>query len=383
MQKTNQTLCSKAWTDVNIAFGTKKLRHCCKSTYELFPDKLTSDFFNNSIAIQQRRNDLLNGIENSQCEYCWDSREKTGTSYRDHRNTWRSPSDVSENIEVIEIMLDNLCDMSCIYCDEGSSHKIAQEKNLEHHVQRPSEENYAAFLDWLSTLDYEYTLSFLGGELTYSKNFYYFLSLLASDQRFNQRKIYLALMTNGNTTNSQLDKFIELYDRLPDKWELYIVFSNEAIETQSELVRWGLDWDRYQTNMERYLSYNRVSTIGLCPTVSLFTMTGIVDYLHWSFEIIRKHNKKVCITGNWVNDGILHPGHSKRIEVIPILRELVYLNQDLFYSDKWYTECQTWINQLEIVLGTKTYTDRELNDFLQTMAKQKQSDKIFNLTKYL
>jgi len=382
--KTSNTLCSKAWTDLNIRFGSNQLRHCCKAKSQKFPDELTTDFFNNNPDIIQRRQDLINGIENNQCQSCWNSYKSTGTSYREHRNQWHSVADISHELQHIEIMLDNLCDMSCIYCTEHSSHKIAQEKGLSSRVQSPNVEHYSVFLDWLATLDYEYNLSFLGGELTYSKNFYNFLDALVNDSRFNNKKIYLSLMTNGNTNATQLDKLFELYNSIPDSWNFLMVFSNEATHELSELVRWGLDWNLYADNFERYLSYSKVKTIGLCPTLSLFTVKGLYDYLDWAFACIRKHNKKVLLTGNWVDgDTILSPAYSTRIDMIPQLKTLIVDNKDLFESDRWYNECLQWIDQVSKILNTKQYTQQQLDEFLHSMSIQKKSDKVYKLVDFV
>jgi hypothetical protein len=380
----NRTLCSKAWTDVNISFSKQELRHCCKANHEKFPENITPNFFNNSPGIVKRRQDLLSGIENIQCDSCWKSYRETGTAYREHNNKWQTFDDVTDDLEIIEIMLDNLCDMSCIYCTEHSSHRIAQELGLPNRVQTPVEDHYKVFLDWLSTIDYEYVLSFLGGELTYSKNFYKFLNLLIHDTRFNNKKIHLSLMTNGNTLSSQLDKFFSLYDQIPDNWNLIIFFSNEATGELSEIVRWGLDWNTYAENFKKYLTHDRIETIGLCPTPSLFTVSGLEEYLMWAFDIIRSHNKKVLITGNWVDgDTILSPAYSNNTIVPNKIKKLVIQNSDLFVNEKWYNNCLTWTDQLEKILNTKTYTKLELTEFLDTMAYQKKSEKIYKLLNYV
>ena len=36
MVPVKKTLCSKSWTDLNIDFSKRKLRHCCKTIFEPF-----------------------------------------------------------------------------------------------------------------------------------------------------------------------------------------------------------------------------------------------------------------------------------------------------------------------------------------------------------
>lgn len=380
----NNTLCSKAWTDLNISFSKRELRHCCKSKHESFPTELDIDFFNNSPGIVERRQDLISGIANSQCDSCWQSYKQTGTAYREHNNQWTTVSDINPNLEFIEVMLDNLCDMSCVYCDEKSSHKIAQEKGLPNRLQVPNEAEYHVFLDWLATLDYEYVLSFLGGELTYSKNFYKFLDMLLTDDRFKQKNLYLSLITNGNTNTDQLDRFFQLYEKIPNNWTFFMFFSNEATGELSEIVRWGLDWERYKQNFNRYLSYDKIKTVGLCPTPSMFTVDALAEYFTWAFDTIRKYNKKVIVTGNWVDGDLMpSPMYASNKSVMQDVRSVLEKNKDLFTSNDWYDNCLTWTYQLEKIINTRPYTISELNNFLDRLALQKKSAKIYKLNDYL
>jgi hypothetical protein len=104
----NKTLCSSAWTDINLDFANRTIRHCCKSLEVPFPETLTVDFFNNSERINQTRKDLLNGIQTPDCIRCWDDYKSTSTAYRDFKNEWGLYSKVNNKIEFIEIFLDNL-----------------------------------------------------------------------------------------------------------------------------------------------------------------------------------------------------------------------------------------------------------------------------------
>ena len=82
----NNTICSGAWTDVNINFFDRFVRHCCRANEEFFPNKLDSKFFNQSQGVTDRRIDLINGKQHHQCSKCWKDYETTGTAYRDIKN---------------------------------------------------------------------------------------------------------------------------------------------------------------------------------------------------------------------------------------------------------------------------------------------------------
>ena len=80
--------CSKSWTDVTINFKNRKLGNCCKSQYYSLPDDYTSDFFDNSIHVQTRRQETLNGIQNKDCISCWKEINKGKSSFMDWMNEW-------------------------------------------------------------------------------------------------------------------------------------------------------------------------------------------------------------------------------------------------------------------------------------------------------
>ena len=60
------TFCSKAWSDVNIDFAQRNVRHCCKSVEEVMPQQLDATFFNASPGILERREALQAGVEHAQ-----------------------------------------------------------------------------------------------------------------------------------------------------------------------------------------------------------------------------------------------------------------------------------------------------------------------------
>jgi organic radical activating enzyme len=367
----NQTYCSKAWTDVNIDFSKRTVRHCCKSESEQFPATPTIDFFNNSPGIVQRRNDLITGIQNSQCSFCWDSYKTTGSAYRDSVNT----NEINPPIKYVEVLLDNICDMACLYCSADSSHKIAQEQGLAQKVSTPDENDYAIFFDWLATINSELRLSFLGGEPTYSKNFYKFINMMLNDDRFNQKEIRIIIITNGNTSVTMMDKFLNLVDSFPLTWKFIITVSNESTHHQSELVRHGLKWDTFETNVKRYLSHPRLFRIALCPTLCVLTLDYFDDFLTWFFALVRQYNKKVVITGNSVNDGMLTISKAAldNKSVVEIYRNNISQNSDLIIDvDSVYN----WLDQIYTAIGSETLDTKAFNDFITTKAQQKSDPRV-------
>ena len=389
MASVNNTLCSKAWTDLNIDFAKRKLRHCCKTIFEPFPDDLNFDFFNSSIKILERRKALLAGIEHPDCNHCWISYANTGTAYRDFENRWKSVDDRSTAITFIEIMLDNICDMSCIYCDADFSSKIASEKKLKRPLLNPLEKDLQVFIDWLIFIlpkqKRHVTLSFLGGEITYSKNFFIFIEKLIAAKELHDVSITFSCLTNGNSKPENLQRMLNVFDTIPEKWAVNMCMSSEGTGKVGQLVRWGLNWETFKYNFEQYLQHPRIEFVCLSPTPCLFTIPSMLDYFKWAFSTVKKHNKKLTIAGNWIvyptEIDVARCGLDKKDYVEDTI-QLCIDNKDLFAYDNAYTDCITWLKTLKQRIGTMPLDEDMLNKFLEQKSFEK-NDTIHSLRNYI
>lgn len=384
-----KTLCSAAWYDINIDFGAKTLSHCCKSEREPFPEKVTEEFFNNSFHIQKLRQDLTNGIENSACNFCWNSYKETGTAYRDFKNKWIDDSNINNNVNNIEITLDNICDMACVYCDATSSSRIAQELGHKHVMNVPNEEHMQTFINWFESVALKQSfipLSFLGGEISYSKNFYKFMELILQKESIHESRINFSVLTNGNATAKNQKKLLDLFDSLPKDWGISLGISNESTGDVAESVRYGLDWQRFQSNFIDYINHPRLVNVTLAPTPNIFTVKHMHDYFAWCIQELRKTNTKLAIFGNWVNwPNELDPSRldtSYKEYVIQCLN-LIETNKDLFLDTGQYNHTYKWLEQLLARIGTQKQNNEELDNWISMIAKQKKDDKLLKLREYI
>jgi len=375
--------CSGSWTDVNINFFNRLIRHCCKSQIEKFPKNLTIDFFNSSPGIIKRRIDSLNNLQNDQCVDCWDDYKLTGTSYKDLKNSWKSLNDFSKKISYIEIKLDNICDLSCVYCGPEESTKIAYEQGIKKVNQNKFlHKDLDVFFEWLDTIDLNNTyISFLGGEPIYSNNFYLFVNKLKENNA--DKFITLNVLTNGNTSSTYIKKVDNLLNNLPNNWKFVISFSNESFGGVSELIRWGLDWDRFCKNFEFYIKHSRLERITIVPTINIFSIKSLFDFFSWVFKILQKYNKKTLVYGNWVVtptelDIARCPYEYKEKinEVIKLFYENECVNSNFDLSI-------TWLEKMKDRVATKEQDYEMLDRWFDRMYTFKKDNKIFNLKKFL
>ena len=84
-----------------------------------------------SVQFNELRKDLLSGIQNPACEYCWRMEERTGQS---PRTTAIEPLAMSRvqttpKLKKIDTMIDESCNLRCRMCTPSVSNSLRQDYN--------------------------------------------------------------------------------------------------------------------------------------------------------------------------------------------------------------------------------------------------------------
>jgi wyosine [tRNA(Phe)-imidazoG37] synthetase (radical SAM superfamily) len=393
-----KTYCSKSWTDININFYNRTLRHCCKSAEYLFPEQLTVDFINNSSQIQTRRIESLQGVAHADCASCWKSMAATGSSYRDWMNVWDDHYIATNRaqlndaaVKIIDIELDTTCDMSCIYCFADTSSKIAQEEGVEL-KSKFNDQDYAVFKQWiaeyLSRTDHlhdDIVFNFLGGEPTASKRFYDLIAFIESAAVNSTLDITIALCTNANTKPYLMKKLQSAIDNSRLLWSISV--SNEAFGQDAELVRWGLDWERFENTIVSYMSNPKITMFSLTPSLNALNLKTFPAYVKWIHDLFDTHcnNKALAWYGNYIE-------HPKELDIANLPKDhIVYLDQVLaivadYKHDVKYrslAQFEQFIESMKQRIGSINNPNHkeELAEFLNRKQRVKKTDKLSILLK--
>ena len=116
------------------------------------------------------------------------------------------------------LTFDNICDQSCIYCGPRDSTRWASELNISNFNKNINSKFISEFIKYLNDLycndkiNGSITIQILGGEPTYSNNFYNFLeNMLYTDIGQNEKKCGLnfSITSNLNTNGKKQELFIE------------------------------------------------------------------------------------------------------------------------------------------------------------------------------
>lgn len=394
----NTTYCSKSWTDINIDFESRTLRHCCKAEGHSFPEKLTEQYISLGDIVKERRQQSLQNIAHSDCNSCWDNYAKGNSAYRDWANRWDDTflknnewriNDDDKFIHYVEIKTDRTCDLACLYCSAGSSSKIAQEEGVTIE-DATNEDDYTVFKSWIKNYITREDINaeqivfiFLGGEPTASERFYELVDYIEDSAKLTKKKIRLEICTNANSKKFLMDKVIARMDTSVLSWGIGI--SNESFGEDAEGIRHGLNWQRFGENFKRYIQHPKTELIVMSPTVNIFNLKTFHLYITWVYEQFRLYapEKEFTWYGNFISwpDELdishLPADYVKYIE----LAEQAFLketgNEQHLYKENFVTFMDTMKQRLATAYNPE-YKQVAI-DFLQRKQTVKKTDKLIRL----
>jgi MoaA/NifB/PqqE/SkfB family radical SAM enzyme len=393
-----KTQCSKSWTDINIDFKNRSLRHCCKAKTYDFPDNPGIDFFDNSSQIQERRQHTLNGIQHQDCNSCWSELNSGNPAYKDWMNAWTEDEfnarDLSKpHVNYIEIELDNTCDLSCVYCNAESSSKIAQEENIII-VDNTRSNDIEQFKLWLEKVAVNNSnnpdrtiINFLGGEPTASKLFYELLDAIQDiSKKHPDFKLQMEICTNCNSKKYLMDKLIACIDSSSsDSIDWAISISNESYGDDSELIRYGLNWNRFVDNLVRYITHPKVVCINFSITINALSLRTFAKYIDFVQTLFATHapTQSFGWIGNYVSNpdaldikflSIEHKQH-----IIAAREQIDLVKDNKFFRN--YSKFSKFLTEMERRIASEYNPNykKELQEFIDYKQRVKRTNKLTRL----
>lgn len=330
------------WAYPVIKYSGGQVRTCCRT----FPNEVISDemllelginAFINSPELQQRRLEMLSGIRHPSCKSCW-KLEVTGVkSFRSKVEDFTryiheregGPNDFSEIVrnkekylmstkpQMLEIQIDNICDLKCIYCNEEYSSRWESENKMDagytpsaHTMTKDSSPLFKkTFWSWFQSISSDLKcLNLIGGEPTLSPKFYEILDKLLSDEIQCSPHLVISIVSNFNSNESRFNKFTSYLSRLSKKYTLSIDASCEALSKRGEFIRQGLDWEIFQKNVNSMVdvmrsipSENRNHNFGIQVTNNILSVSSINDFLNWVHSIVELKKHPIHLRQNIVS----------------------------------------------------------------------------------
>jgi MoaA/NifB/PqqE/SkfB family radical SAM enzyme len=296
----SKTFCIYPWIHLH-AYPTGEAYPCCAAKMQhpvgnCRQKTLEEIYFDEPM--EQLRHNMLNEIESSACEHCYEQENSGFFSQRKSANKHHGQhikriTDGEFRMSYWDIRFSNLCNLSCRSCGHIFSSSWYQDQTILAGPEWASQNKPLNFAGktkidmWeqlIPHLDYVEQIYFAGGEPLMMEEHYNILDELERRGRFDVRLIY-----NTNFTH------IKLKDRTVfDYWRKFksvaVGASLDAMGPRAEYIRKGTNWDIVERNRQQMLETCPEVDFYISPTLSIMNAWHLPDF----------HRA-------WVDNGFLRP----------------------------------------------------------------------------
>lgn len=387
LQNTKQELdtispsfCAAKWKQVTMHLQNGMNHSCHHPKTHVVPVNeilVNPTALHNSLYKKQQRKDMLEGKRPAECDYCWRVEDEGQGSLSDRvyksADAWANPfiSDIAskpwdDNVDpsYVEVSFSHVCNFKCSYCAPHISSKWMDE--IETHGAYPTSTRYnnldylknesmipipnreynpyvEAFWKWWPTM-YRNLQHFriTGGEPLLSKDTFKVLDYIIENPNPN---LSFSINSNMNPPEKIFDAFLEKIKIIINekKVKSFKIFTSaEAHGKQSEYIRFGMDYNKWLSNIHRV--YREIPEIEftVMSTYNIFSLTSYIPFLKDVLDIKREY-------GHYSNDRnpmlldipyLRYPDHQAVFIMEPNMLDMLYdqvtyIYQNLEYKN-WY-----------------------------------------------
>jgi len=436
LNKISPSLCAAKWERLTL-YLYNGYNHSC---HHPIPHKIPlEEVKNNPAALHNTlfkknvRKQMCNGIQPSECSYCWEVEKLGQTSDRIYKSSYDYSQKFLEQIETktitelteqdyypsyVEIAFDNTCNFKCMYCGPAISSSIYQDillngpypvKTFNNDIENvkeklPTKESakvYSnAFWKWWPTLkDKLHTLRITGGEPLLSKDMWKLLDAIISDPLPN---INICINTNLGQRPELINKFIHKCNQLENKVKSLTIYHSidTGIPHHAEYIRKGLDYRLYCNNLENLceninwpvniicmITVTNISAIGLQALLKyIFALRSQFCNIHnISFETTHLHDPEFMqvrlgndYTTTYINNALTFVKNitaEHRLKDAPLDLQNIYkkyYKQFPYFTEKNFLKMKRLLSftQSNFTKEKETFLKKEFNSFFQEYDKR-------------
>ena len=305
---------------------------CCSGTYTWGnhlnrnpkePKRTIKEIINSEDA-QNIRDDIANAKINSYCDGCAKEENIFGLSQRGHFDRVKINPNKFE-LRTLDLRWSNLCNFSCIYCDEDFSSSWAKKKGMGLNKENVTSQKQIFELIEESADTIE-KIMLAGGEPLLQMQNDKLLDIVRKDTN-------ITIITNLGV---ELEKS-NIFKKLKDFDNIIWAVSMENVGEQFEYVRQGGNWDRMKNNLELIKNTNPNHNYNFLSVMNILSLSQLHEFVSFSNEV------EIPITWQYINGNgdVLHPEmFSKnvkdylinKIETIPTFEKYVEFNKQSLTS---------------------------------------------------
>ena len=281
----NNKYCALPFNHVNVN-AQGHYRVCCKHPV---PEehrkniKFTSpEEWQKNQYLNEVRNSFKQGLEHPGCSSCWQNEDLNVLSMRQEQAKEYQilgAKSFQQKLLNIEIAVGNLCNLSCIMCDETSSSAVLSENrrlNIASHDQQDFAWPDIAF-DHVEQLLAESPLvvNLRGGEPMYNKKI---LSIVNKFSTKDLKRTMLHVTTNATQWSDEWQTALAKF-RL-----VRIMLSVDAVDKLYEYIRYPAQFSQVEKNIKKIISNKNIKPL-VHVTVQNLNIASIGKLIAWAKEI--------------------------------------------------------------------------------------------------
>lgn len=286
----------------NVAVDSKgNLKVCCVSREKVnykFPD---IEKWYKSTEVKSLRKNLLNGIKDSRCYYCWLEEDNGAWSQRKHNNKHLGGIDPKtfdkdykkiedeiqhpkiKNLDSFDLRLGNLCNLKCVMCHSQQSSQLLAEAQLHPELkefygdENPKDYVWSKeqnFYEWCNKwLPDSINIKFTGGEPLINP---FIIPTLQSIPDNQKEKATLHFCTNLTTINHGLIKILSKFK------SVQLLVSVEGTGKVLDYARFPHTWTNLIENFDLLLKNKgpnvHISIQHVIQALTLFDTINLAKY---------------------------------------------------------------------------------------------------------
>lgn len=320
----------------------------------------------NSKIKKQARKEMLENGRPSECQYCWNV-EDNSNSFSDRifksSEPWSEPyfEEISKsnwredyNPKYVEVSFSNTCNFKCAYCGPEYSSKWMEEINefgsynlsfeyngtrrMEERNTKPYKQNehnpyVEAFWEWWPELYLSLdTFRITGGEPLLSKDTWKVLDYILETEQPN-KNLKLSINSNLGVPDDLIDKLILKLEKIiaEERVKEVIIFTScDGYGKQAEYTRFGLDFEKLFSNIDKILTVLDKVTIVVMSTFNIFSVFSyekLIKKIH-TFKLKHFNTKRF-----WNSAIILDTSYLRHPPFMSFRLLKNYITTD--YFDRW------------------------------------------------
>ncbi len=329
VEKQSSTICAAKWLQSTIYLHNGQTHSCHHpAVHSINAEVIIKDpsaLHNTAVKLKARK-DMWRGKQTKECEYCWniENLKKDHISDRMYKSAderWSYPfleeiekADYSKNVipRYLEVAFENTCNFKCAYCTPDTSSKWMEEVREHGHyptswgtgnldwikrvgkmpIPRTATNPYVeAFWKWWPELLPELRVfRITGGEPLLSQHTWRVIEDITKGEA---RDLDFALNSNLNVPDKLFERLLSETPALTEKLRNFEIYTScEAAGKQAEYIRYGMDYEVFFKNVERFLKETPSRTrINFMITFNALSLTTFLGFLHKVLQLRKQYNE--------------------------------------------------------------------------------------------